>query len=269
MAQAGFSQEATFHWAYASWFGTGRYSLGASETEIVTITPSWAWRTPSLSSDGERSPGIRFRFPVSVGAHEFASLDGIGEFDLDSISTVSFVPGVEAELPMSERLSLKPIGFIGRGWDIHADRSADIFRLGFRSRFTFESGDTGIALVNGLERIGYSTNDGISSALNLLYTGLDFSRPLANRKLGGDALAIHWHVMHTYYLDKLGLDVSDLSLRPDSLSSEWELGVAFGKQTVKLKLGRLSFDRVGLAYRFDASGEFSGVGIVLKSLFDR
>jgi hypothetical protein len=53
------------------------------------------------------------------------------------------------------------------------------------------------------------------------------------------------------------------------LSSEWELGVAFSKASGRIGWWRLRFDRVGIAYRLGADGEFSGIGIVFKSLFDR
>jgi hypothetical protein len=258
-----------YHWAYASYFGTGRYTLdGHTETVVLSAMPAWTWREPSLDPTGQRTIGYRFRVPISVGATEFDSIDGIGELDLDSINSISVVPGVEIEMPISARFSLKPLAYLGFGAEPGGGDQAEIFRFGVRSRIQFQLDDTAMDIVNGLERIGYS-GESASDAINLVQLAFDFSRPLVNSKINGATVAISWHVMYTSYLDSLGLDLRAASLRPSDVDGEWELGVAFGKQSGDLSFWRLKFERVGLAYRFAADGDFSGVGLVFKSLFDR
>jgi len=264
------ARDESFHWAYATHFGTGRYTLdGRTETVVLSVSPGWTWREPSLGSDGSRTIGYRFRFPVAVGTTEFESLDAINDLGLDSISALSVVPGVEIEIPVTGRWSLKPLAYLGLGAELGGGEHAGIFRLGLRSRLVFDLGDTDMHLVNAVERIGYSESGGSSDAFNLVLTGLDFSRPLENSRIGGERVVIGWHVMYTSYVDSLGLDIRAASLRPATISGEWELGVSFGKQSSRLRLWRLKFDRVGLAYRFDSEGDFSGIGIVFKALFDR
>ena len=67
----------------------------------------------------------------------------------------------------------------------------------------------------------------------------------------------------------IGLDLSRVNLAPVSIGNEWELGVAFGKQSSPLRFWRLKLDRLGLAYRFGSNHEFEGVSLILRSLFDR
>jgi hypothetical protein len=239
-----------------------------ADTVVIAMSPRWTWREPELLESGRRSPGFRFAFPVSIGSHEFDSLDSIGNLRPESISAVSFVPGVEVEWPMSDRWRLKALGYVGLGFETDGDVDAEIFRLGIRSQLAFDLDDTRMWLVNEIERIGYSADDG-SDAINLIGTGLDFRRPLKHTKLGGDPLAIHWHVMYTDYLDTLGLDLSRANVDPVTIGSEWELGVAFSKQSGRLQFWRLKFDRLGLSYRLGEGGEYEGIGIVVRSLFDR
>jgi hypothetical protein len=98
-----FAQE-SIHWAYASYFGTGTYSLdNGVRTVLLGLSPKWEWRSASISESGRRTAGI--------------------------------------------------------------------------------------------ERIGYSDSNSVSDAINLLTTGLDFSRPLRRKKLGGAPVVIHWHAM--------------------------------------------------------------------------
>lgn len=258
------------HWAYASYFGTGRYSLdGGPDTVVLAASPRWVWRSPSISESGKRSLGFEFRLPISVGAHEFGSLDLIEEITPDSVNAVSVVPGVEIEIPMSDRWRLKSMAYLGLGTDTQSNIDAEIFRLGFRSRLRFEIDQTEMYLVNGLERIGFSASNDVSDAINLVTAGLQFSRPMAEKKLNDDPLELHWHVMYTSYFDTLGLEFSEATLRPDTLGGEWELGIAFGKRDQPLTIWRLRLDRLGIAYRVGASSDFAGVSIVFRSLFDR
>lgn len=264
------AQQEAFHWAYAAYFGTGRYTLdGRTETVVLSVAPGWTGREPGLSAAGERRIGYRMGVPVSIGAAEFSSLDQIDDISLDGLDSVSVVPGVEIEIPMSERWRLKSLAYAGLGTEMRGGVDARIFRLGFRSELGFELGDIGMRLVNGVGRFGYSAGDGHSSALNLIETGLDFSRPLERRQIADTPIALHWHVLYTRYPESLGLDPANVARSPVTIGSEWELGFAFGKQTGELSLWRLKFDRFGLAYRFGADGEFSGVGLVFRSLFDR
>jgi hypothetical protein len=263
-------QEESIHWAYASYFGTGRYSLdGQLDTTVVGFSPGRSLREPRISESGKRQPGLRIRVPISLGAQEFSSLGQIGELSLDRISAISVVPGVEIEIPMSERWSVKSLAYLGLGSEPGNGINAKIFRFAFRSRLSFQFDETRMQLLNGVGRIGYSADNGASDAISFLLTGLDFSRPLKEKKIGGDSLQIHWHVLYTNYVESFGLDLAGASIRPGVISAEWELGTAIGKQEGRIGIGRLKMERIGLAYRFGSDGRFSGIGITFRSLFDR
>jgi hypothetical protein len=258
------------HWAYAAFFGTGLYSLdGESETTVLRVSAGRVLREAVLDEAGRRTIGIRLRVPFAVGAYEFESPDLLPAFSLSSINSFSIVPGVEFDVPIAAHWNLKPLVYVGWGTETGGAVDAGIFRLGLRSERVFDSGPTQVALYNSLLRMGYSADDDSSSSVNLLEIGLDFGRSLDRRKIGDAPVRIYWHTLYTHYFDKLKVDSGDLSLEPAGIDSEWEIGAGFGRQGEKLRLWRLKFDRVGIAYRFDSDGDFSGIGIVFKSLFDR
>ena len=258
------------HWAYAAFFGTGQYSLdGESETTVLSIAPGHVLRPATLDEAGKRTAGIRIRVPFAVGAHEFDSPDLLPTFSLDSINSLSIVPGVEFDLPIAAHWNLKPLLYVGVGTENDGNIDAEIFRIGVRNERVFAPGATEVALYNSLLRMGYSADDGNSSTVNLFEIGLDFGRSLANRRLGDTPVRIYWHAVYTRYFDELSVDAGDLAIESAGIDSEWEIGAGFGREGERLRLWRLKFDRVGIAYRFDSDGEFSGVGIVFKSLFDR
>jgi hypothetical protein len=258
------------HWAFASYFGTGRYVVDDRvDTFILSFTPGWERREASLTEDGERELGIRFRLPVAVGVHDFSPSDFIGDLDLDDVGTVSVVPGVEIEIPVTERFRLKTLSYLGWGSELGSSRSAIIHWLGLRSQLRFELSDTEMFLVNELSRVGYSSNSSVSGSVVPLMAGLDFRRRLKNKQIGGEPLYINWHVAYTNYLDGLNLDLRDRETTAPDIGKEWQLGFAFSKGDQRLRLWRLSWDRVGLSFRLDSGGDFSGVSIVFGSLFDR
>lgn len=233
------------------------------------MTPAWTWRRSSLDESGQRTIGYRFRVPISIGVTEFLSLDQIGDLTLENIGAISVVPGVEIDIPMTDRWSLKPLAYVGYGSEINGGDNAAIYHIGVRSQYEFQFTETEMLVVNGLESIGYSADTGSTSGINVVKVGLDFSRPLRNRRIRGEPVAIGWHVMYSKYVETVQLDPSRGILDSAGLNYEWELGVSFGQQTGRLQLWRARLDRIGLAYRYGADGDFTGIAIVFKSLFDR
>jgi len=256
------------HWGYASYFGTGWYSLG-NDLNVFAIraAPRWNWGEPGLDDDGNRDIGIEFRLPVTFSVHRF-NLDNLGAiFDIENFGTVSVTPGVEVEVPVTKRWSLKPLAYAGWGTEINGPQSAWIYWAGLKSRYRLGSGDLDWSLVNSIEYIGYTPNEGPSNDAVPVMVGLEFQRPMGDARLGGHQVYLDWHATYTAYLDNLKFLVRDVPV--SKVADTWELGLAFSKGKRKLKLWHFEWDRVGLAYRFSSSGEFQGVALVFRSVFDR
>ncbi len=258
------------HWAYASFFGTGWYNIAdGGEVYAFSVRPRWTWREPELHENGERTVGVEFRLPLTLGVHQF-DLDNIPEIlDLENVSTISVVPGVEIEIPINTRWTLKPLGYVGWGTEIDGDSSAWIYWGGIKSRVSFESGELEWALINSLLYVGYSADGPTSGKVNPFLTAFEFQRPLRNKRIGGDQVYLNWHVGYTQYFDDLDFNIGPADVSPVEISGEWELGVAFSKGQRRLSLWRLEWDRVGLAFRFSSGGELTGLNITFRSVFDR
>ena len=261
------SQDENFgHWAFAPYFGTGWYSVSDdADVFILRVAPRWQWREPSLDAEGKREVGIEFRFPVTVGVYRIDDLPGI--IDPDNFGTVQFTPGVEFEVPINKRWSIKPLFYLGWGAELNGDQTAVSYAAGIKSRYAFKSGDLDWALVNSLGSIGYSANPGRSEDAVPFLTGLEFRRPLANKTIGGERVYLDWHLAYTAYFDDLEFIFGNFS--ETKVGDEWEIGLAFSKQQGQLKFWRFSWDRLGLAYRVSGSGDVKGIMLVFRSLFDR
>lgn len=262
---------APIHWAYGAYFGTGRYELADGQsTYVLSARPSRRLRAAQFNDDETRSIGIELRFPVAVGTHRFDIAGSSLQFD--NVSTVSVVPGVEIDVPITARWSLKPIAYVGWGTEVSGDSSGDssawLYWTGVKSQVRFAAGALNWAMVNSLTYVGYSSDDEDASVLPL-FTGFEFETPLQNTKIANELVHLHWHVGYTSYLNEIDLRPARTSLSPVTIDDEWELGVAFSTGQQPLRLWRLKWDRVGIAYRFSSDGEFEGLSLTFRSLFER
>lgn len=256
------------HWAFSAYFGTGWYRIRDDQSVfVVRFSPRWHWGEPGFEEDGRRSLGIEFRLPVTVGLHRLDADELTAILDVDNFGTATVTPGVEVEVPVTPRWSLKPLGYFGRGKELDGPQSAWIYWTGVKSRYRLGGEDSPISLVNSASYIGYTPNDGPSSDAVPLMGGLETRWPMGGLRLRGAPLYLDGHALYTAYLDDL--DFQRGSLSDTGVSDEWELGLALSKGKEKLRFGFLEWDRIGLAYRFSSSGDLKAITLVFRSVFDR
>ena len=101
-----FSQSAepsTIHWAYSTYFGTGWYEVDDSrDAFVIRYTPRRLIRQHSLV-EGRRTYGIELRVPITIGLNHFPLDDLAGSVNPDNLANVSVTPGVNLQIPVSER----------------------------------------------------------------------------------------------------------------------------------------------------------------------
>ena len=257
-------------WAYSAYFGTGIYRVENGEKAyVLRVNPSWTWRDASVDEQGRRTVGWKFKFPVALGVYDLDAHAIGSTLSLDNVSTITAVPGVEADIPIGARWSLRPFANVGWGTETGSgSSSAWVYWTGVKSRLAFPGRD-GFewALINSLTYSGYTNDAHQSSRVLPLFTAFEFDRPI-EKKIGGDPVHLYWHVGYTDYLNHKPL-LFGSSVGSIDVEDEWEAGMAFGKGAEPLRLWRLHWNRVGVAYRFSSDGAFKGVSVFFSSLFDR
>jgi len=257
------------HWAYAAFYGTGRYSVDAT-TDVYTLgfTPGWRIREADFNEDAQRTAGIEFRLPIAIGVHDLEGAASLQDADLGNVGSVSVVPGVEIEIPMNRRWTLKPLVYAGYGAQTRSSDSAWIYWAGAKSKLDFTAGKTNWSLLNFLTYVGFSGDADQRGEFLSLTTGFEFQRELKRRRLGKEPVILHWHIAHTGHLNELDFGLTGSIDRLD-IPREWDIGVAFSKRDNRLSFWRLSWDRIGIAARFSANGRLSGFNFTFNSLFER
>jgi len=250
-------------WGFSVALGSGIYGIGADNTIYVfRIQPRFSKYFSDETTPGERRLRLEFKFPVAVGVLHFDIIEG--DFP-SSFQNISSAPGVEVQIPVTRRWTLRPVAHFGWGREMAKDgESAWIYWAGLKSHLAFSAGKFDFGLVNSLLRMGYTPNRGEAQSLSLLETGLEIDHPLGNLKSGGDQLYLKTHVYNFWYLDRIEFFLSP-GRDPVKLRMEWEIGLAVGKRG-KLKIWLLKFDRIGIGYRF--SDYTKGIRIYFSSYFN-
>jgi len=74
--------------------------------------------------------GWRFRAPIALGLHDFDTSELGTTLKLKNVSTLTAVPGVEFDIPMTKRWTLRPFGAFGYGSQLDGSSSAWVYWVG-------------------------------------------------------------------------------------------------------------------------------------------
>jgi hypothetical protein len=193
-------------------------------------------------------------------------MDEIPDFiDFDNYGTVSFTPGVQVEIPVTEKWYLRPYAHIGYGREKSTSDSAWIYYGGLKSRYRLGSGRVSWSLLNGLYFAGYKPEFESRGQYGSFMTGLEFNQPLKRFELGGDPLWLNWHVTYNYLFDRLNFHMEED--RVESINDQWELGLALGKGSKNIKIWFISFEHIGLSFKWSSNGHFKAISFNLRSPF--
>jgi hypothetical protein len=254
------------HWAYSSFFGTGWYQVkNARSVFVMRISPRQTLRKSYISANGERQTGIEIRYPVTVGLHDLTNLGDLIEDD--NFGTVSFVPGVEFEIPITNRWYLRTFANFGWGTEFESGKSAWIYHGGIKSRYTFPAGKHEWSLLNSLYYAGFTPDDGRSDHLAVADLGVEFRQALSEFTLNSRPVDLHWSLMYSFMGNELHFNLPDGSFDP--IDDQLEFGLALGLRDGPFEFGIFKIHQLGLGYRVSSSGRFSAITFNLRSWFTK
>jgi len=232
-----------FNWYYAAAYGTGVYRIG-DETVGVLRAP-FSYR---LREVGDGQLGIRFTFPVSAALSEFDLTDF--QFGHVRAAGLSIMPGIEVEVPLSERWMLKPFANAGPGWEFKRETSAMIYSAGVATVYRLPLGKGRRSSLGGkLTFAGYDAG-GESSGLAALAGGGDYEFPI-DMQIAGQQALLGMQLTGTVYFNRLEFLLPNSADR--KVSAEMEFAVTLGVRKPTEFLG-MGIDRVGLGFRRGSNG---------------
>ncbi|MFQ5995080.1 MAG: hypothetical protein ACE5K1_08280 [Acidiferrobacterales bacterium] len=237
------------NYAYATWIGTGRYDV-ADRTVTILRAPI----AIPLAYPKEKKWDMKILLPVTLGRTDF----DFALSDIETLDTITFIPGVEFRVPILENWDLKPFVQAGIGKDFQGGDLAYIYGGGLKSLATFPWKKFIFGLGNRLMAAGQTIKDGGSdNGFSLFEVGFDVLLPMRTKTKRG-RLSYSVFFIQTQFQNKV--DFPDPIFPDTELSRLSQIGFTVGFEKHEFSFWKFDLPRVGLSY-MDGDAGFSGVRI--------
>ncbi len=260
------TEPAPTHWTYASIFGTGWYEVDKTRSVFILDVPlRHAFSTSGFDPKGEREIGWEFHYPVTFGLHQIDDLPEI--LAPQNFGSISFTPGIEAEVPVNEHWDLRPYLKTGMGFDLGSSEHAWIYSTGVKSRYRMHSQQVVWGFLANASISGFSTNKGAGGNIIGGLLGVEASHKWP---WGQSAIDTHWHLTYTRFQNGPEYLRAGKQGNPwRNVDSVFELGLAFSPNGGRFKFWAYQPERLGLALQMSPDGDYFAVRLNTRSWFMR
>ena len=233
------------NYVYAAQLGFGGYSLAGLSANVYTLPLTNTWR--NLPYEGW---ALKLLLPVQAGLYSFRATDVDGQRIAIDQQSISVVPGAELQIPINERIVMKPFAQVGEAHSFGTgagNADAWIFLAGVRALTQWRAGDYTISLGNAVVYAGDQTiGPGFAEHYVSLQVGAELRRPLGF-EAGGIAPDIGLYVADYYYPAPLQFS---RFLKPTlRVANQNEIGFSIGSAT-PFQMLWLANPRIGVGFVF-------------------
>jgi hypothetical protein len=229
------------NYGFATYLGSGIYSAAGQDVQVYQIPFSYQFFTLN-----EKQWGLKLTLPLTVGFYNFKLGDIVEEGFPEDISTLSFVPGLEFQYPLTQYWQLFPFIDFGIAQNLTNGDSSNIYSYGMRSFYEYPIDKLTFTLGNRLLFARQNRRDNSSkSDFGTFETSLDF------RFQQFPFFKDHLADFSVYYANFQYFDSLNFLFPGDQVVKvvkQNEVGFTFGVQ-IKKKTKYIDIPRVGLAIR--------------------
>jgi hypothetical protein len=236
------AEQDVIDFGFATQLGSGVYTMSGRTLQIYKLPFGYEF-------DHAEDARIRVRltFPVTLGFLDFEAIDVVESGLPDSLDSLSFVPGLQLDVPISPDWVLQPFVEAGVARDRTSDLDERIYAAGLRSLYEVARGATQWQLYDELLYANVEQRSlDHSNDFTRLRLGITARRPF---DVAGDGRRADYLV---YGFSDVFLDTPDSLLEGEEGGGgdpQFELGITFGT-TEPRSVWRIPLPRIGLGYRF-------------------
>jgi hypothetical protein len=216
------------NFAFSSYLGTGFYSTSGQDVFVIQLPFSFQIRQMT-----DEEAGWKLRLPLTIGIINLdGTFDGIGLDstprtdalpELDDVTTLTFLPGIEYQYPVTPDWNVRPFFDYGFARDFNYTNNILIIGTGISSYYDFYEDDTRkFTLINKFiyAREG-SKNSGENTDYTLIETGINY-RITTDHVWGDKQVYVNPYFIYFYYPDDLVL--LERTTTPIRVGNEREIG---------------------------------------------
>ena len=188
------------NFAFASYLGTGFYTTSGQNVFVLQLPLEHVIKEKSSTE-----PGWLLKLPLTIGFIDFDNVDfeNVPEPPrVDDVATITFLPGIEFQYPVTPDWTLSPFADYGFASDFNNTTNVLITGIGVKSNLDFHFDENMLTLGNRLlyarERSRISDND---SSYSLFETGLNYR--INTDTSDNDPLFVNFYYINFYYPNDL------------------------------------------------------------------
>ena len=222
--------EGVANYAYAIFFGTGKYSVSDRNIYVLRAPLVFTLREPDYA-DGRI--GLTVLMPAAAGITDFDEFSDLPGLRVDDLQTASVAPGIEVKVPVKENWLITPFGHAGLGWDFNSSDNSFIWGAGVRTRAWF--GDQQNYLIGGelLVAGNRPSTARPHTRFSRIAIGGEYKWP-TRWSAFGRRIYLQPRLVQTFYLDPADIDKPRDTTR---INRSTEIGLSLGFDTPIVILG--------------------------------
>ena len=207
------------NFAFASYLGTGIYTTSGQRVFVIQIPLDF-----TIIEKTDTRAGWKLNLPLTFGLLNFDDIGIDNVPDLKSVGTLTFLPGIEYQYPVTPKWTVIPFGDYGFARDLRNEQNILVLGTGVKSYARFLHRGNRIMLGNKFLFARERTKNRVDSSYTLIETGIDY-RLNTEFTLGGRPLKLSLYYINYYYPNNLKfLQQTPLQIR---VGSENEVGFTF------------------------------------------
>ncbi len=206
--------------AFSSYLGTGFYTTSGQEVFVIQIPYQY-----TIKEKTNTEAGLILNLPLTFG---IINIDNIGDGnipDLNDIATLTFLPGLEYQYPVTPNWTISPFADIGLARDLNNTTNVLITGFGIKSYYSIPVPDNLLSIGNRFlyarERNDISDND---LDYSLIETGLNYRMSSGYSHDNGILFSNVYYINFYYPNDLIFFEQTPNPIR---VGVEHEVGITF------------------------------------------
>ena len=208
------------NFAFASYLGTGFYSTSGQDVFVIQLPFDYI-----ITQKTNTEAGLIVNLPLTIGIINFSNINSDELPDIKDITTLTFLPGLEYQYPITPNWTISPFVDYGFARDFNNATNISVFGMGIKSFYNIPVGDAMVSLGNRFLYARESNkNTNINSDYSLIETGLNY-RVTSDYSHEGGAIFSNLYYINFYYPKNLVF--LEQTNKPIRVDSENEIGITF------------------------------------------
>jgi len=231
------------NFSFANYLGTGFYTTSGQDVFVIQFPLQHI-----IKEKTDSEAGWVLNLPLTIG---FINFDDYRDVDIenlpkiDDVATLTFLPGIEYQIPMTADWTITPFADYGFARDFNFKSNVLITAIGIKSYANFHLTNTMFSLGNRFLYVKERSKDASSAAdYSLIETGLNY-RVTSDRSFKHGPLYSNLYYINFYYPNNLVFLES--TENPVRVGIEHEVGITFSNLPDFLFLEK---PQIGLGLRF-------------------